>query len=234
MAKMTIWTLILALAFTNAAGAATDEAKCQKKKLLALGKRHLCVQKERGKEVLGKTPNVATCAAKFDKRIAAAEKKTPCRWLDNGDGTATDLNSGLQWELKTDDGSIHDKDNLYTWSATGTAPDGTAFVDFLGALNGGESSDGQTTTGCFASTCDWRFPTIEELQGIIDFSAPGCFSGSPCTTIPGETDSLYYWSSSSDAGDPLLAWAILFDGGFELDGDKDDDALRVHAVRGGP
>ena len=39
--------------------------------------------------------------------------------------------------MKTDDGSIHDKDDTYWWS-TGSPwkPDGGAFVDFLGTLNG--------------------------------------------------------------------------------------------------
>ena len=166
MPKTTIWTLILSLALTTAAFAVTDEEKCQKKKLIALGKRDLCLQKERSKEVLGKTPNLAGCAEKLEKAItkaddAAAKKGVTCRWLENGDGTVTDLNSGLQWELKTDDGSIHDISHSYIWSATGTAPDGPAFVDFLGTLNGGESSDGVTTTGCFAKRCDWRLPTIE-------------------------------------------------------------------------
>jgi len=49
---------------------------------------------------------------------------------------------GLQWELKTGDGSVHDKDNTYTWSATeaGTAPNGTAFIAFVGTLNRGVSA----------------------------------------------------------------------------------------------
>jgi hypothetical protein len=231
MTKTTIWTLILSLALTSAAFAATDEEKCQKKKLLALGKRDLCLQKERGKEVLGKTPNVAGCSEKFDKQIAAAEKKATCRWLDNGDGTATDLNSGLQWELKTDDGSIHDKDDRYTWSDTFSDPDGGAFVDFLGTLNGGESVGGLTTTGCFADKCDWRFATIEELAAIVDLAAPGCGGGSPCTTIPGETVSSFYWSSSTFTGNPLSAWVVNFADGGVSNAFKGGDYVR--AVRGG-
>ena len=233
MTKTTMCSLIVSLALSSAAFAATDEEKCQNKKLLALGKRALCLEKERGKEVLGKTTNVAGCGEKFQKQLAAADKKVACRWLENGDGTATDLNTGLQWELKTDDGSIHDKDDTYTWS-TGDPwkPDGTAFVDFLGTLNGGVSSDGVATTGCFAGKCDWRLATIEELAGIVDLSAPGCGGGSPCTTIPGETVPSWYWSSSTNTLVPDVAWGVFFfNGGVNGDGKGFD--LHVRAVRGG-
>ncbi len=234
MTKTTIWTLILTLALTSAALAATDDEKCQKKKLIALGKRELCVQKERGKEVLGKTPDTAKCADKFDKMIAAAEKVVACRWLTNGDGTAIDLNSGLQWELKTDDGSIHDKDNFYQWSASssGVARNGGAFVDFLGTLNDGASAGGVTTTGCFAEKCDWRLPVIEELADIVDLTAPGCGGGAPCTTIPGETGSVFYWSSTDLLSPPGVAWGVsLFSG--PVGSDSKVLAYQVRAVRGG-
>ena len=38
------------------------------------------------------------------------------RFTDNADGTVTDHLSGLVWEKKTDDDSVHDKDNSYTLS----------------------------------------------------------------------------------------------------------------------
>jgi hypothetical protein len=237
VAKTTIWTLILTLALTSAAFAATGEEKCQKKKLLALGKRDLCLQKERGKEVLGKTPDVANCAEKFDKMIASAEKVVACRWLDNGDGTATDLDSGLQWELKTDDLSIHDND-VYAWSDTSPFedPDGGAFVEFLGTLNGGTSAGGVTTKYCFADKCDWRLPTIEELADIVDLTAPGCGGGSPCTTIPGEILPVFYFSSSSGAAAPVAppsaAWGVHFVNGSAGPNGKNYPLL-VLAVRGG-
>ena len=231
--KTTIWSLIVSLALSSATFAATDEEKCQNKKLLALGKRGLCLEKERGKEVLGKTPNVAGCEEKFQKQLAAADNKVACRWLENGDGTATDLNTGLQWELKTDDGSVHDKDNTYTWSPSDPwKPDGTAFMDFLEELNGGVSSAGVTTTGCFANHCDWVLPTIEQSHTIVDLSAPGCRSGAPCTTIPGETVSSYYWSSSSAAFSPQYAWWVGFDSGF-VGVDIKTNVYYVRAVRGG-
>ena len=33
--------------------------------------------------------------------------------------TVFDHQTGLEWEKKTDDGGIHDKDNTYTWSLEG-------------------------------------------------------------------------------------------------------------------
>jgi len=237
--RTTIWTLVLSLALASAAGAApTAEEECQAAKLNALRKRAFCIEGERRKEVLGKTPDVATCEEKFDKSItkadaAAAKKSTSCRWLDNTDGTATDLNNGLQWELKTDDASVHDKDNEYTWNTVlgGTTPNGTAFTAFLGTLNGGVSADGSTTTGCFAGKCDWRLPTIGELRSMLDAQYPSC-TMNPCTSIPGFTVSSFYWSSSTDSTVPGFAWVVFFNDGGVSD-DSKSDGRYVRAVRGG-
>jgi len=160
------------------------------------------------------------------------------RWVNHGDGTATDNETGLQWELKTDDGTVHDKDNLYTWTAGffRTEPDGTAFTSFLSALNGGATGVGNCTEsgGGFAGHCDWRLPTIGELQGIIDLSAPGCGSGAPCTTIPGFPSTNGYWSSTTSAADPQFAWmALFYDGRLEAPGKNDWSPGYVRAVRGG-
>src|SRR5919198_2193305 len=37
-------------------------------------------------------------------------------YVDNGDGTITDSNTGLVWEKKSADGTIHEKDMTYIWS----------------------------------------------------------------------------------------------------------------------
>ena len=171
----------------------------------------------------------------WDKASQGFKQVSDCevlpRWTDNGDGTATDNTTGLVWELKTDDGSIHDVDNHYDWS-TGSPwkPDGTAFVDFLGTLNGGESQNGVTIEGCFADKCDWRLPTVEELKGILIEPYP-CGT-SPCTTIPGETVSSFYWSSSTNADFPSFAWTVSFNSGHVNFVFK-SGAPYVRAVRGG-
>ena len=174
------------------------------------------------------------------------------RWVDNGDGTATDNTTRLQWELKTDDGSIHDKDNTYTWCAGqgGTSVycvnpdnllDGTVATVFLATLNRGVYlTYSGPTTGCFAGHCDWRLPTIDELLGIVDVSALGCGSGSPCTSIPGLTafsipESYYYWSLTTylpPSSSGLGAMVVSFSDGNWWSNIKVWD-VNARAVRGG-
>ena len=162
------------------------------------------------------------------------------RFVYNGDGTVTDNQTGLQWERKGNlDGTAnladpHDADNSYSWSSGGSDPDGTAFTDFLPELNGCESADGITVTGGFADHCDWRLPTIAELQTIVDLSAPGCSSGSPCIDAAafGPTVASGYWSSTTFANSPLVAWYVAFGNGYVGNALKGVDKY-VRAVRGG-
>ncbi len=164
----------------------------------------------------------------------------PTGFVDNGDGTVTDRQTGLMWEKKTIDGSIHDVEHYYSWSASGTAPDGSVFTTFLNTLNGGAtgvgnciSADGVTQTGGFAGHCDWRLPTIVELRGIVDSSAPGCGSGSPCIDPAfGPTQSLDYWSATTYAGFPDVAWVVYFVDGL-VDGVIKSSDYYVRAVRSG-
>jgi hypothetical protein len=162
------------------------------------------------------------------------------RFVDNGDGTVTDHQTGLQWEKKDNLDSTantadpHDADNTYTWTASGTEPDGTAYTDFLAKLNNGNSIDGTTITGCFAGHCDWRLPTSAELQTIL-------LAAYPCATSPcidpafGPTQSNFYWSATTNAGlFPFnFAWYVnFFDGYFYFDIMTDGSYTR--AVRTAP
>ena len=58
--------------------------------------------------------------------------------------------TGLIWEVKTDDGTIHDKDNTYGWSQLESS--------FIATLN-------VTNFGGFS---DWRVPVIKELASIVN------------------------------------------------------------------
>ena len=118
--------------------------------------------------------------------------------------------TGLIWEVKTEDGSIHDRDNIYTWERAMT---------FSSTLN----------TEHFGGYNDWRLPTVKELHSIVDSSIP----------YPGPTINTYYfsptqppgyWSSTTYASRPYEAWFVFFYDGSLDEGYKYN---HVRAVRGG-
>ena len=146
-------------------------------------------------------------------------------YVDNGDGTITDLNTGLMWEKKNSLDStanfsnLHDADNTYRWSGDGSQE---TIWDWLGDIN----AEGGTG---FAGHSDWRIPNVKELQSIIDYEV---FNPS-IAPIFGDTgvDSPY-WSSSTVANDTDLAWVVLFSDSDVNHDDKTSDYF-VRAVRGG-
>ena len=166
-------------------------------------------------------------------KLRAAALKEPTtetcdadRFVDNGDGTVTDNLTALQWEKKTDDAGLHDKDNFYTWTdngdANGADSDGTAYTTFLAGLNAG---------GCFAGACDWRLPTVLELQTIL--TGPFPCATSPCVDPAfGPTSTDAYWAATTVSGSPDFAWLILFQNGNVFFNGKFIQRP-VRAVRGG-
>lgn len=176
----------------------------------------------------------------YTNTVAALIGGSGSRFVDNGDGTVTDNQTGLQWEAKTTTvasgvnfADAHDVDNTYTWSPSLGPPDGTVFTDFLGKLNNCTSSDGTAVTSAgFAGHCDWRLPTIQELQTIVDLTAVGCGAGSPCIDpVFGPTAASGYWSATS-LTTPSNAWFVNFNNGLPNFVNKSIN-LYVRAVRAG-
>ncbi len=115
-------------------------------------------------------------------------------FVDNGNGTISDLATGLMWS-KDDNGSG---------------------VEWIEALPYAESST-------LAGYSDWRLPNIKELQSIVDYSrAPRdgvleaaidpIFNSTPFVNEAGDDDFGYYWSSTSACftrGKPYyFAWYV--------------------------
>lgn len=169
-------------------------------------------------------PSLDLCAFGFEP--------TSGPFVDNCDGTITDTSTGLMWEKKTDNGGIHDEDNLYTWLATGTAFDGTASTVFLDTLN----------TTNFAGHNDCRLPKVSrdadtgmpELETIVDLDQDLCDGGFGACIDPifGPTAASDYWSSTTDANNPFSAWFVNFLNGAVNNFDKRFNP-HVRAVRGG-
>jgi hypothetical protein len=150
-----------------------------------------------------------------------SERRRPSDHLDRhrqrrgcGNGHCGDYRqhgAGLIWEVKTDDGGVHDKGNFYTWQ--------DAQDVFITQLNS-ENFGGQT---------DWRLPTIKELSTLVhaDTWLPAINTAYfPQTLLSGS------WSSTTYAFGTDVAWFVSFVFGGVNRIDK-SCSFGVRAVRGG-
>ncbi|MFO8112116.1 MAG: DUF1566 domain-containing protein [Desulfosalsimonadaceae bacterium] len=121
--------------------------------------------------------------------------------------------TGLVWEVKTTDASIHNNTDRYTWNEADSV--------FVNALN----------QDVFGGYDDWRLPTIMELYTIIhaDNVDPAVntdyFPNVPDVARP------YYWSATPRADSPSeWIWVIDFGSGQTVG--YEEEVQHVRAVRG--
>jgi len=121
---------------------------------------------------------------------------------DNGDGTISDLATGLMWQ-KTDNGSGIDWEHAL------------AYVQMQNKTN-------------YLGHNDWRLPNTKELQSLVDYTrSPGAtdpanvgpainplFSCTAITNDGGKADYPYYWTGTSAISKPngvdSNAWYVAF------------------------
>lgn len=131
--------------------------------------------------------------------------------LDDSNGTATHLKTGLMWMRcalgeNWDSGTCTGSPAAYPW--------GTALRAVRGAS--------------FAGHNDWRLPNAKELLSIVK---ERCYGPSLNETVfPGVVH--WYWSSSPYAYDPGYAWHVTFLNGG-VNALVKTNAFHVRLVRGG-
>ena len=141
--------------------------------------------------------------------------------------------TGLWWEVKTDDGGLHDKDWTYTWYNPGS-PGGRGISSSPAATNC--HARGRCDTAKYvadvnaAGLCgksDWRMPTVKELKAIViegDLTIdPLYFPNMPPSP---------FWSGSPPISSSGSAWVVGFGNG-NASGDSRFSRLSVRLVRGG-
>ncbi|HEY2774890.1 MAG TPA: DUF1566 domain-containing protein [Candidatus Binatia bacterium] len=119
--------------------------------------------------------------------------------VDNGDGTISDLATGLMWEKLSADGSVHQFDNQYKLQSTK--------IPELNATR-------------FAGYTDWRVPNVRELETLQDFDRRGhatptefdhdCVPGCTILTCSCLWRPAFYHSSSIYAESAFFAWDVGF------------------------
>jgi hypothetical protein len=164
--------------------------------------------------ISGKLPPVGSCGV-------------TARFVDNGNGTITDSQTGLMWEKKQTCSepwpstlfNPHCVNNPYAFD--------NKFAMLLDMLNGSEILGGEAgfnagpTNVCFAGHCGWRVPNIDELKTILNLNP----TGTACATNPcidpifGPTEADFYGSSTAasdiNSGPSVTnyAWGVYFDTG---------------------
>ena len=119
--------------------------------------------------------------------------------------------TGLMWEVKTDDGSIHDRKDKYSWQDAQNV-----FIDSL-------NSSG------FGGFSDWRVPSLKELAYLVDY---GSYNPAIDKEFFRTGYSSLYWSSTSYSDDLSYAWIIFFDYGYDYYSNYKLFTHDVRAVRG--
>jgi hypothetical protein len=127
------------------------------------------------------------------------------RFTDNGDGTITDNATGLMW-AKDGNGAGCNNGATLTWNNA---------IDWAEGLT-------------FATYSDWRLPNVKELQSIADYGR----INPAIDPVFTNTQSDYYWSSTTNSVFTGLAWRVRFTNGLVDVGNK-GYSYYVRAVRAG-
>ncbi|WP_200154164.1 InlB B-repeat-containing protein, partial [Chromatium okenii] len=131
-------------------------------------------------------------------------------FVDNGDGTVSQTNTGLMWAKCSEGQSVTD--------CTGTASTKT-WSEALTVAN-------NSNLGGYS---DWRLPNAKELQALVDYSR---FTTTIDTSYFPNTPSSWFWSGSPSAVSANYAWGVYFNNGNASNNYRyNDDHVRL--VRGG-
>lgn len=151
----------------------------------------------------------------------------------NAWGCTKDNITGLIWEVKTEDGQLHDKGlDYYNYTATYN-PDVGSGIGYGASVDASGFVRAVNASG-FCGSSSWRLPTVEELLGLVDygFASPGPLIDS--TFFPSTAQKEYWTSSRSFIGNAGresvdVAWQVSFSNGavFAASRGKRTGAVRL-------
>jgi len=144
-----------------------------------------------------------------------------------------DKSSKLTWEVKKNDSGIRDKDYTYTWLRG-------IIGENKGVSNGGRcKGDVKCDTYSYVRAMneqklcgysDWRLPTREEMETLIDYNTTAKDATINKTYFPEAVPS-WYWTATENSQRENFAWYVLFRNGIALN-DLKERPKHIRLVRG--
>ena len=158
--------------------------------------------------------------ARFIRYVRGTTSYGTNDFQDNGDGTITDLGTGLTW-MQTDSGAL----------GAGSNNDGN--LNWSEALSFCENLD-------YAGQTDWRLPDAKELQGIVDYSRSldatdsaaidPIFASTPIVDEGGQADYAFYWTSTTHLDGQRLGDRAVYIAFGEALGYMNNQFMDVHGA----
>lgn len=168
-----------------------------------------------------------------------------------------DNNTGLIWEVKTDDSRLRDKDWNYSWYEPDASKNGGSegYKNYQPESCKGSECDTYAFTNAvnkqgLCGAKDWQVPKVQEISALFVcptyflYTTYGPIGSISCAgfSVPSAINTTYFpdmknmrslafWSSSPDSL-PSLAWSIGF-GSANVNWEYKNEPLHVRLVRGG-
>ncbi len=124
--------------------------------------------------------------------------------------------TGRIWEVKTNDSGLRDSAKTYTnYDNTSQAQLSSGGNPTLAQVNAATNSIGFKNAVNAAGLCgasDWRLPTADELQGLVDYGVAYPGPTIDANWFPNTVGSAY-WGSTPRVGSPASAWNVDFGNG---------------------
>ena len=144
-----------------------------------------------------------------------------------------DKSNNLVWEVKKDDGSIRDRDYSYSWLRNINGEN--IGVSDGGRCKGGVNCDTSSyvqamNTQKLCGYSDWRLPTMEELELLVEYNDDPKQATINQTYFPQAIPS-WYWTASEHQKREGYAWYVLFRNGVALN-DLKERPKHIRLVRG--
>ena len=126
------------------------------------------------------------------------------KFLDNGDGTVTDLRFGLMWSVCT-------YGQTYNANEKTCQGDGEALLSWSEALSSQDLLNDEQSLGY----TDWRLPNIKELHSIVERA---CRNPAIRSEVFPDSLNVVYWSNTPDneVNPSLLGRVVDFADGSEF------------------